>query len=60
MKKNTIIKGSTMFSTTNLIQKVQQKLSQIDQKGYDIVSVAFGVNMWWMPTCFITISKVEN
>lgn len=57
MKKFTIIKMSTLWSTTDLTKRVEQQLTIIDQKGYEIVSVAFGVNMWWMPTCYITVSK---
>ncbi|HLN72947.1 MAG: hypothetical protein ACM3O8_00650 [Methylococcaceae bacterium] len=25
--------------------------------GYEIVTVSFGVNMWWMPTAYVTICK---
>lgn len=60
MKKFSIVKVSTMFSTTDLIRKVEQKLSQINQKGFDIVSVAFGVNMRMIPTCYITIYRTET
>ena len=57
MKNYSIIKLSTMWSTNVLKNDVERLLNQKNALGYEIVSVAFGVNLWWMPTAFITIRK---
>jgi len=57
MKNYPIIKLSTMWSTNGLKNDVERLLNQKNAQGYEIVSVAFGVNLWWMPTAFITIRK---
>ncbi|MDC0643092.1 hypothetical protein OAP39_00640 [Flavobacteriaceae bacterium] len=57
MKNYSIIKLSTMWSTNGLKNDVERLLNQKNAQGYEIVSVAFGVNLWWMPTAFITIRK---
>ncbi len=53
----TILTESTMWSTDTLKQKVERILNEKTREGYEIVSVAFGVNMWWLPTAFITLRK---
>ncbi len=53
----TILTESTMWSTDTLKQKVERILNEKTRDGYEIVSVAFGVNMWWLPTAFITLRK---
>jgi hypothetical protein len=50
-----IIKISTMWSTDKLTSDVERTLKEKSEEGYEIVSVAFGVNLWWMPTAFITL-----
>jgi hypothetical protein len=57
MKTYRVIKLSTMWSTTTLTREVEQLLNEKTRDGYEIVTVAFGVNMWWLPTAYITISK---
>jgi hypothetical protein len=57
MKNYTIIKLSTMWSTATLTEKVEQILNEKVLDGYEIVTVSFGVNLWWMPTAYITICK---
>ena len=57
MKTYKIIKLSEIWSASELTTKVERILNQKSRDGYEIVSVAFGVNMWWMPTAFITICK---
>jgi len=57
MKKYRVIKLSTMWSTSTLTREVEQLLNEKTRDGYEIVTVAFGVNMWWLPTAYITISK---
>lgn len=60
MKTYKVIKKSTSWSTNTLIKEVEQILQSATQKQYEIVSVSFGVNLWWMPTAFITLSKEET
>lgn len=57
MKNYSIIKLSTMWSTDRLRNDVERILNEKASQGFEIVSVAFGVNVWWMPTAFITICK---
>ncbi|HEY5592178.1 MAG TPA: hypothetical protein VIK55_14330 [Paludibacter sp.] len=57
MKTYRIIKLSAMWSTSALTSKVERILNEKTSDGYEIVTVAFGVNLWWMPTAFITICK---
>jgi hypothetical protein len=57
MKQYTIVKESSMWSTKQLIAKVEKILNEKNQEGYQIVSVSFGLNIWWIPTAFITICK---
>ena len=57
MKTYKVIKRSTMWSTSSLTADVEQILNQKTREGYEIVTVAFGVNMWGKPTAYITICK---
>jgi len=57
MKTYSIIKKSTMWSTDGLRQDVEHLLNEKQAQGFEIVSVAFGVNLWWMPTAYVTICK---
>lgn len=52
-----IVKESTMWSTNSLKKKVENILNEKTNEGYEVVTVAFGLNMWWMPTAFITLRK---
>lgn len=60
MKKFKIVKLSTMWSTSDLTRDVENHLQSAYQKGYEIISVSFGVNLWWMPTAYITVAKEET
>ncbi len=57
MKTYKIIKLSAMWSISTLTAEVEQVLNEKARDGYEIVTVAFGVNMWWMPTAYITVCK---
>ncbi len=46
-----------MWSTDALKEKVEKILNEKTRDGYEVVTVAFGLNMWWMPTAFITFCK---
>ena len=57
MKDYRVIKLSTNWSTETLRSDVENFINEKANQGYEIVTVAFGINMWWMPTAFITIKK---
>ena len=57
MKHFRVFKISNTWSTSRLIKDVENELKQITNEGYEIISVSFGVNMWWIPTAFITTSR---
>ena len=57
MKDYRIIKLSATWSTDGLMRDTEDLVNEKAQQGYEIVSVSFGVNLWWMPTAFITICK---
>ena len=53
-----ILKFSTMWSITSLTEKVEKILPEKEKEGWTIFSVAFGTNVWYMPTAFITLKKL--
>ena len=57
MKEYRIIKLSTMWSSETLRIDTEKLINEKAKNGYEIVTVAFGVNMWWMPTSYVTIRK---
>lgn len=57
MKKYEIIKISEMWSIETLRKNVETLINKKSNEGFEIITVAFGVNLWWMPTAFITICK---
>jgi len=57
MKTYSIISESSMWSTEKLKRKVEIILNEKTKDGYEVVSVAFGLNIWWIPTAYITLSK---
>ena len=59
IKIYSIIKKSSMWSTNSLIREVEQILNEKNREGYEVVSVAFGINLWALPTAYITLSKQE-
>ena len=52
-----ILKYATLWSTSSLTQKVEKILTEKENEGWTIVSVAFGTNTWYAPTAFITLKK---
>jgi len=42
------------------IKWVERELEIYSRDGWVIVSVSFGLNLWWTPTAFITLSKEIN
>ena len=57
MKKFEIIKISEMWSTEKLRKKVERLINEKSKEGFEIVTVAFGINLWYMPTAYVTICK---
>ena len=57
MKTYTVISESSMWSTKKLKSNVETVLNEKTQEGFEVVSVAFGFNTWWVPTAYITLSK---
>lgn len=57
MKVYFVIKVSTWWTTDQLTSKVEKLVNEKAAQGFEIVSVSFGLNMWYMPTAFVTISK---
>jgi len=57
MKQFRVFKISNMSSTARLTKDVENELKRLTNEGYEIISVSFGVNMWWIPTAFITTSR---
>ncbi len=57
MKTYIVISESSMWSTTKLKKNVERILNEKTIDGWDVVSVAFGINIWWIPTAYITLSK---
>ena len=57
MKSYSIVKMSTMWSTDTLKNDVERFINEKSSQGHEIITVSFGLNMWWMPTAFITICK---
>ena len=46
-----------MWSTKGLKNDVERLLKEKTTEGSEVVSVAFGVNLWWMPTAFVIVCK---
>jgi glycerol uptake facilitator-like aquaporin len=57
MKLFKVIKISENWSTSRLTKNVEKILAEKSNEGWEVVSVAFGINVWLMITAFITISK---
>ena len=57
MKTYTVVSVSSMWSTKKLKEKAEAMLNEKTKEGYEIVSVAFGVDLWWIPTAYITLAK---
>jgi len=57
MKQFRVFNISNSWSTEKLIKDVENELKQITNEGYEIISVSFGFNNWWIPTAFITTSR---
>ena len=52
-----IIKRTAFWSTGTLTAEVEQLLEDEEDAGWTVVSVAFGINIWMMPTAFITLRR---
>ena len=52
-----VFKYTNRWSTSDLTGKVEDLLPQMEKEGWTIVSVSFGVDLWWCPTAFVTVKK---
>ena len=52
-----IISESNMWSTSKLVKKAEEIINEKAKEGWNVVSVSYGFNIWYVPTVFITISK---
>lgn len=57
MKTYLVLSESSMWSTKKLKQNVEKLLNEKTKEGWEVVSVAFGINIWWIPTAYITLCK---
>ena len=57
MKQFRVFKISNMWSNSRLTRDVENELKKLTNEGYEIISVSFGFNIWWIPTAFITTSR---
>lgn len=57
MKTYSIISESSMWSTKKLKKRVEIILNEKTREGYEVISVAFGLNVLWIPTAYITLYK---
>lgn len=57
MKQFRVFKISNMWSTSRLTRDVENELKKLTNEGYEIISFSFGLNLWWIPTAFITTSR---
>lgn len=60
MRQFQVVKVSDAWSTAKLTKKVEQELKKLDSEGFEIITVSFGFNSWWIPTAFITVRKEVN
>jgi hypothetical protein len=57
MSRYRIFKYSHGFSTDKLTRNVEDRLQDLEDEGYEIISVAFGTNLLYVPTAFITVRQ---
>jgi hypothetical protein len=57
MKKYSIVRVNSWWSTKQLITKAEQLIQEKANEGYEITSVSFGFDVWWISTAYITICK---
>lgn len=57
MEQFKIITLSNVWSSKNLTRKVEQELKTLSAGGYEIISVNFSFNYWWILTAYITVKK---
>ncbi|MFY8128183.1 MAG: hypothetical protein ACOVMM_07375 [Chitinophagaceae bacterium] len=57
MKQFRIFKYSNVWSTATLRREVENEINNLSNDGYEIVSVSFGFNMWFVPTAFVTVFR---
>jgi len=48
------IESVTAWSTQKLKSRVEHLLQERTGRNWQILSISFGINIWWMPTAYIT------
>lgn len=59
MTRYRVFKYSSAFSTDKLTRIVEDRLQELEDEGFEIISVAFGTNLLYVPTAFITVRDPE-
>lgn len=57
MEQFRVITVSNMWSSKNLARSVELELKKLSGEGYEIISVSFSFNAWWIQTAYITVKK---
>jgi hypothetical protein len=58
MKKYRIITVTKNFwKTENFINKVEIKVNELSNEGFEIINVSFGTNNWNVQSAFITVKR---
>jgi hypothetical protein len=57
MKKYSIVSVNSWWSTKKLIIRAEQLIQEKIDEGFEIKSVSFGFDVWWIPTAYITIYR---
>ncbi len=60
MKTYKIVKYSNMWSTKKLTRRAELIVNDWIREGWELVSISFGFNHWYIPTAFITLSKNQD
>lgn len=55
MSKFKVEELSSFWSTESLRKNVEKRLKELESEGWEIVSVSFGINVWWVVSAFITV-----
>lgn len=59
MSRYKIFKYSNMWSTNKLMIEVEDRLEELEDAGYEIVSISFGTNIAYVPTAYITVKQAD-
>jgi len=60
MKSYKIESVSNCWSTQRLKTRVENLLKERTSQGWELVSISFGMNIWWIPAAYVTFIRPEN